>query len=248
MSVTNVGKRVLVIDDEPQILYLMKVFLQDEGFEVSVCNNPSKVVSVINEEKIDAVVCDFLMPQKNGLECIQAIRKEKGRDIPVVIATAVHNLDIEKVREAGGNDLVRKPIDFTKLASILDRELNQLKLIKTEDFESLDVRSFMLGGGGAKLPLKLTQLSLNQLYFELSKDQCQLGNSKFFEIFMKNQDEETHFPFKGEISNLIAIDAQTDMIVVDLKMYDPACFEKLQKVYRERQENISNFLKNAKGL
>lgn len=248
MSVNNVGKRILVIDDEPQILYLMKVFLEDAGFEVLVCNNPNEIVSVINNEKIDAVVCDFLMPQLNGLECIQAIRKETGLDIPVIIATAVHNIDIQKVVEAGGNDLVRKPIDFIKLATILDRELSQLKLAKSKSFDNLDLTVFMLENNGFKLPLKLTQLSLNQLYFELPKDKCQLKSSRFFEIFIKNQTEEMHFPFKGEVSQIISLNSMVDLIVVDLKIYDFDSYEKLQKIYKERQEDISNFLKSLKDL
>lgn len=248
MSVTNVGKRILIIDDEPQILYLMKVFLQDEGFEVSVCNNSTKVVSIIENEKIDAVVCDFLMPQKNGLECIQAIRQEFGREIPVVIATAVHHLDIEKVKEVGGNDLVRKPIDFTKLSAILDRELNQKKLLKPEDFESLDVKAYLVEGAGQKVAIRLTQLAESQLYFELPKDKVTLGAIKFFELFLEVENDKIHFPFKGEVVNLVAIDAQVDMIVVDLKIYDNACFEKVRRIYSERQQMISDFIKNAKGL
>lgn len=248
MSTTNVGKKVLIIDDESQILYLMKVFLQDEGFEVTVCNDPRKVVSIIKEEKINAVVCDFLMPHKNGFECIQAIREEIGRDIPVVIASAVHNLDVEKVREVGGNDLVRKPIDFSKLTSILDRELNQQKLIKTEDFESLDVKAFLVEAAGKKEQIKLTQLALDQLYFELPKDKVKLNEIKFFEIFLEVQEEKLHFPFKAEVVNLVGIDSLTDMIIVNLKVYDESLFERLQRIYKDRQQVISDFLKNAKGL
>ena len=60
--------------------------------------------------------------------------------------------------------------------------------------------------------------------------------------------DKIHFPFKGEVVNLVAIDAQVDMIIVDLKIYDESYFEKVRRVYSERQQVISDFIKNAKGL
>jgi len=247
MSVKNFGKKILLVDDEPQALYMMKVFLEDEGFTVFSCNNPLKIMDIINSEKVDAVISDYLMPQRNGLECIEIIRKEKGPRLPVVIVTGVHNLHLQTVKGVGGNDLVYKPIDFKKLAMIINRELSELMLVKESDFISLVLKSFLIIDAGIKIPLKVTQFSLNQFCFELPKGKCALGGLRFFEMVLTDKDNEVHFPFKGEVSELTEVDSERDLIVVDLKIYDPVGFEKIQKIYKNRQKEITDFLKQAKG-
>lgn len=231
MSVINVGKKILIIDDEPQLLYLMKVFLQDAGFEVVVCNAPAKATEVIKNEKVDAVVCDYLMPKFNGLECIQEIRKIYGSTVPVVVCTAVHHLTLEQVKAVGGNDIVRKPVDFTTLASILDREFALLK--KGGEQNKTLASSFLLSADRKrKTNIKLIKTADHQLVIETSPQLCQKGESHFFEFSVSTKTEDHFFPCKGKVIDVSpSLVGKEELVTIELEIFDAESFEKIAQFY-----------------
>ncbi|MDD5089985.1 MAG: response regulator [Candidatus Wallbacteria bacterium] len=81
--------RILVIDDEPDILKLIRVNLEMEGMKVLTAQSGLDGLEIIKSEKIDLVILDVMMPDINGYQICQLLKEdEKYCDIPVVILTA----------------------------------------------------------------------------------------------------------------------------------------------------------------
>ena len=83
-------KRVLVVDDEPDLVTVVKKYLEDEGFAVEVAYNGVEAMEKVTANPPDAIVLDVMMPEKDGYEvCAELKSNEKYADIPVVLLTAV---------------------------------------------------------------------------------------------------------------------------------------------------------------
>ena len=117
----NIGKLVLVIDDEPDLRLFIKTVLEDAGFEVAVAGNGKEALERMTEKKPDAISLDLAMPKMSGLKFYKYIQKNKDRaGIPVIVVTAhardeMGKTDLEKIKaakpRAGTMFIVDKPIN-----------------------------------------------------------------------------------------------------------------------------------------
>jgi len=80
------GKRILVIDDEPQILRLLKVSLTVHGYEVYEANNGAEGLSKIIQDKLDLIILDLGLPDLDGIDVLTKVRESSK--VPVVVLTA----------------------------------------------------------------------------------------------------------------------------------------------------------------
>ncbi len=82
-------KKVLVVDDEIHIVYVVAIKLRNNGYEVISAENGADAFKLACEEKPDIIVTDFQMPVMTGLELVEKLRDdEQTRDIPVIMLTA----------------------------------------------------------------------------------------------------------------------------------------------------------------
>ena len=83
-------KRILVVDDEPDLTELVKRNLENEGFEVEVAYNGVEAMEKVAANPPDAIVLDVMMPEKDGFEVCSDLKADKKyQDIPIVMLTAV---------------------------------------------------------------------------------------------------------------------------------------------------------------
>ena len=104
---------ILIVDDEPINLQLLEELLDINEFKnVTPVNSAIKAFRVLEDNPIDLIILDLMMPEVDGLEAFKIIRNNPQYDhIPIIIATAVLDLAImETAFEAGADDYVRKPI------------------------------------------------------------------------------------------------------------------------------------------
>lgn len=101
---------ILVVDDEPDILRLLKDILMDKtGYKVVTTNNPLEVKSLLQEEQYDLVVTDLKMPLVDGIDLIDIIKKVDAQ-LPVIIITAYGTSETaEEAAEKGAYDFIIKP-------------------------------------------------------------------------------------------------------------------------------------------
>ena len=95
MEVNDMGKKIMVVDDEPDTVDLIKLVLETEGFEVIIAYSGSDCLAKLDIEKPDAVLLDIMMPEMDGWEVFKKIR-EKHDDLPVAMLT-IRNQDIDKM-------------------------------------------------------------------------------------------------------------------------------------------------------
>lgn len=110
-------KRVLIADDEPDLVTMLMVRLRHEGYEVIIARNGSECVALAQQENPDLIVMDVMMPLKNGYDACEEIGKNpKTSHIPIILVTALsqkENVTIGK--HLGAREYVVKPFNVNTL-------------------------------------------------------------------------------------------------------------------------------------
>jgi len=121
-------KRILVIDDEPNVRTVLAMLLEDDGYEVTTAEDGQKGMSMIDSSPdLDLVISDLKMPGADGMALLRSL-KQQGRDVPLVMITAYGT--IEKAVEAmksGAADFITKPFNKDVIRHVVH------KLLTTED-------------------------------------------------------------------------------------------------------------------
>ena len=129
------AKRILVIDDEPDMLMLMGMIIEENtDWEVETTNNPSEGLKMVLENGYDLVIADLKMPGLDGMEVFEEL-KEMKPDIPVIIITAYGSLEIaDEARKKGVADFITKPFRKDTILFTMDRVL-EIARLKKENLE-----------------------------------------------------------------------------------------------------------------
>ncbi|MGZ5331144.1 MAG: response regulator [Solirubrobacterales bacterium] len=124
MSVEPRRGRVLVCDDEPQIVRALKVVLREANFDVDAAESVAEALDRAAVRPPDAAIVDLLLPDGDGIEVCRSLREWSG--MPVILLSAVGDED-EKVRalEAGADDYVVKPFGPRELVARLEAALRR---------------------------------------------------------------------------------------------------------------------------
>ena len=110
------GKRVLVVDDDPDIRELLFTALEDEGFEVVPAGNGQEALAIIKTFRPDVIVLDLMMPVMDGWQFAQELRArdEGDEDIPLVLLSAARDLKTH-AKALAAADIIEKPFDLAEL-------------------------------------------------------------------------------------------------------------------------------------
>jgi PleD family two-component response regulator len=123
----NVGFRILIVDDEPVNLLLLKRTLETQQYLVETAGNGIDAIKQIQQQPPDMIILDIMMPDMDGFEVCRLIKGEKGlADIPIIFITSLDQMEEEsRGLEMGAVDYIYKPynIQLVKL-----RVRNQLEL------------------------------------------------------------------------------------------------------------------------
>lgn len=116
------GKNILIVDDDMRNVFSLKKVLTQKGINVRVGKNGREGIDVLNDNPdTDLVIMDIMMPEMNGYEAMEKIRKqERFKDLPLIALTAkAMKGDRAKCIEAGASDYLAKPVDTDRLFSVL---------------------------------------------------------------------------------------------------------------------------------
>ncbi len=83
------GKKILIVDDEPDIVDFLQELLQDNGYETCVAYNGNQGLDVLKAEKPDLVTLDMEMPEKGGTMFFVGLKKSESAGIPVIVISGV---------------------------------------------------------------------------------------------------------------------------------------------------------------
>lgn len=118
------SKTILIADDEPEIIKLLRLFLEVEGFSVIEAYNGKEALEHIQNNSIDLAVIDIMMPKLDGFELIKLIRKEYK--FPILILSA-KNQDTDKILGLGigADDFISKPFSSMELLARIQAQLRR---------------------------------------------------------------------------------------------------------------------------
>lgn len=111
------GKRILVVDDEPDVTELLSYRLQQEGYSVELINDPLLIMGKAKEFNPDLFVLDIMMPDLNGLQICRMIRADPNlKTVPIIFLTAKGDTN-DRIAglETGADDYIAKPFDIKEL-------------------------------------------------------------------------------------------------------------------------------------
>jgi signal transduction histidine kinase/CheY-like chemotaxis protein len=118
--------KVLVVEDIALNQLLMKTLLDDFGFERDIADNGRIAIEKLQAKSYDIILMDLQMPEMNGFETTEYIRKKMHSKIPIIALTAdVTTVDLAKCKAVGMNDYIAKPVDerllYTKIVGLVKK-------------------------------------------------------------------------------------------------------------------------------
>lgn len=162
--------RILVVDDDINICELLRIYLENEGYEVIVANDGAEAVSTFRAQDPDIVLLDIMLPKKDGWQVCREIRESSAK--PIIMVTAKGEV-FDKVLglELGADDFITKPFDVKELSARVKAVLRRYssretksddEIVKYENIEiSLLKYELKLNGKPVDIPPKELEL----LYF-----------------------------------------------------------------------------------
>jgi two-component system KDP operon response regulator KdpE len=158
------GRRVLVCDDEPQILRALRVILRDAGFDVTTAASAAEALDKTALQPPDAAIVDLVLPDRDGVDVTRAIREWSA--LPIVVLSAVGE-EVDKVRalNAGADDYVTKPFGPDELVARLNAALRRAASDRDEPKIVVDDLEVDLAGHSVALAGKPVHLTPTE--FEL---------------------------------------------------------------------------------
>ena len=114
------SKRILIVDDEQHISFILRSILEEAGYDISIADNGITALEAIKHRKPDLIITDINMPYMDGLELLEIV-KNIHPDIKNIIMTASDNQNYyQKAKECGTLHYLTKPLDFEKLRIKID--------------------------------------------------------------------------------------------------------------------------------
>lgn len=112
-------KKILLVEDEPNVRNFVRVYLEFEGYQVVEASNGIEGLSQVQKEKPDLIVTDIMMPEMDGVQFYKTLRqREDTNRIPVIVLTVKDEFeDIKYAYLIGVDEYVTKPFDPQHLVS-----------------------------------------------------------------------------------------------------------------------------------
>lgn len=115
-------RKILVIENDPDILQIISHLLTDEGYEPILCMTEQGIFDVIHKEKPDAILLDVVKPTDQGTVLCREIKAaETTKHIPVIVLST--HSQIEDVKKICADDVIRKPFDIYNLLGVIREQL-----------------------------------------------------------------------------------------------------------------------------
>lgn len=153
---------ILIVEDEVGIVQFLKQGLQEEGYQITTAADGSKGFELVQEQKYDLILLDWMLPKINGLDLCKAIRI-KDHATPIIFLTAKDTVQetIEGLK-AGANDYIKKPFSFEELVERIKVHFRNKQQAETLTLGNITMdlaRHIVLKGN--------EEISLTQREFEL---------------------------------------------------------------------------------
>lgn len=175
-------KKVLIVDDEPDILEIVSYNLKKEGYDIQTAKNGMEALDKVSTFKPDLVILDIMMPKMTGVEVCHILRlKPEYNDMLIIFLTAMSDEDSQvKGLETGADDYVSKPISPKVLVSRVNAVFRRLQ---KEDGKIIRLGSMIIDPVKFLVTLNGSDIILAKKEFEL----LYLLGGKPGRVFLRNE-------------------------------------------------------------
>ena len=115
------GPRVLVLDDEKDILYWVKSLLSEAGMDVTTESVPAKAVEILEKSEFDVMLIDAKMPTQDGVSLFRDVIAKRYPTMKVVLFTGSESIEDETLKRLGFFGLIEKPCNGDRLVEVIKR-------------------------------------------------------------------------------------------------------------------------------
>ncbi|MBT4761317.1 MAG: response regulator [Bdellovibrionaceae bacterium] len=175
--------RILLVDDEPDILEILTGYVEEFADEVITASNGQEALALVEKQEVTVIITDISMPKMNGLDLLKTL-KERGVMAPVIIVTGFGDKDaISKAWKLGAYDFLDKPIMEDKLRFVI-----KSALLMGYDYNQSQ-KSKNLGDGEK---LKTVSISMDEKLYDNIIEKCKLDKVSINTVVLhavKNQIE-----------------------------------------------------------
>jgi DNA-binding response OmpR family regulator len=166
--------KILIADDEPEILKLLQRYIEKEGYSVDTASDGLEAISLFNQNEYHLVILDIMMPQIDGIEVCRRLRNDTN--VPIIMLTAKDD-EIDKVLglRIGADDYMTKPFGMNELMARVNAHLRRYLVLSGGsnltnknilEFNNLkiDLKSYMVYRGKELLNLTAKEFELLKFF------------------------------------------------------------------------------------
>ncbi len=176
-------KKILIADDEPDIIEIIQYNLRREGYEIVTAKDGDEALQAARKHHPDLIILDIMMPKKNGVQVCEILRAQPEFQETLIIFLTALNDDSSEIAglEAGADDFVSKPIS----PKVLSSRVNALfrRLHKDQDGKAIEFGEITIDPAKYEVLIKGQQVVLAKKEFEL----LYLLASRPGRVFLRNE-------------------------------------------------------------
>lgn len=146
MKENQPAKKILIVDDEPDILEFLQYNLRKEGYQVVTAPDGKVALVVAEREKPDLIMLDIMMPELDGVETCRMLRKNKAFDLTPIAFLTARDEDFSQITalDVGGDDYITKPIKPRVLISRINALLRRANRYNDDEQESIQAHDLVI--------------------------------------------------------------------------------------------------------
>lgn len=159
-------KRILVVDDEPQITRVLRTSLSSQGYDIRVANDGETALEIMKDWVPDMVITDLAMPNMDGLELCRRLRVTS--QVPIIVLS-VRGEDKTKVKalDAGADDYVTKPFSMDELLARVRANLRRTAATEAEQPAMIEAGDLRIDLTAHKVTIRKQEVHLTPKEFDL---------------------------------------------------------------------------------
>jgi two-component system KDP operon response regulator KdpE len=160
------NQRILVVDDEQQILRVLSLSLASEGYEIQVAPDGEEALAILSEWTPDLVITDLVMPKMGGLELCQHLRTISSIPIIVLSASSEEHIKVEAL-DMGADDYITKPFSMDELRARVRAAMRRPELGFSGEAKVIEIGAFRVNPETRSVSMRGQKIRLTPKEYEL---------------------------------------------------------------------------------